>query len=188
MAGREVVTAAVTTALECTLYRRLLGAGGRPFLLYLITFSVTGTREEGKLPCSGISTTHHGRPICGAGLVLPSSSPPSAPQTGPSWMFSRTLTEPCPLASEGRPTWTSPAMAVLRSPATRVSLFPPGQPAPLLPSQPCPCSRTARHWRYTRPPFTTYPGVILGTRKTYAVPTTSRMQLWSAAREASTSS
>lgn len=86
-------------------------------------------------------------------------------------MFSRTLTEPCPLALESRVYVDITSYGqVLRSPATHVSLFPP-RPA-------CPsarfsalslCSQDNETLEVYPPPLTTYQDVILGTRKTYAV-------------------
>lgn len=86
-------------------------------------------------------------------------------------MFSRTLTEPCPLASESRVyVDITSSGQVLRFPATHASPFPP-RPA-------CPsahfsalslCPQDNETLEVYPPPLTTYQDVILGTRKTYAV-------------------
>lgn len=88
-------------------------------------------------------------------------------------MFARTLTEPCPLASESRVyvDITSYDDQVLRSPATYTSLFPGGQPVPLLASQPFVAlySQDNETLEVNPPPTTTYQDIVLGTQKTYAV-------------------
>ena len=89
-------------------------------------------------------------------------------------MFSRTLTEPCPLALESRvyvDVTNYSQVLRLRPPATHIAPLQPPRPA-------CPsacfsalplCPQDNETLEVYPPPLTTYQDVVLGTRKTYAV-------------------
>ncbi|XP_045300409.1 GPI transamidase component PIG-T isoform X1 [Leopardus geoffroyi] len=85
-------------------------------------------------------------------------------------MFSRTLTEPCPLASESRVYVDITGYnQVPMSPVTTVPLHPrPACASALFSALPL-CPQDNETLEVTPPPTTTYQDVILGARKTYAV-------------------